>query len=300
MRTKIFSIVFSLAFLMFIGCSEDDNNGNNGDATGRLSIQLTDAPFPFDLVAEANVTIFKVDARLSDDDDEMDDEMDDDESESSFVTLMEEEITVNLLDLTNGVTEELADVEVPVGTYDLVRVHVRGVNVVLTDERSFDLTVPSGEQTGIKIFIDPGLTVAGGLSSDLLLDFDVSRSFVAKGSTNSVDGITGFNFKPVIKASNLSTAGTLSGIVATMDGETTVPLENAQISVLDTNEEAVTSGATNVDGAYAIMGLEAGTYKVFSSMNGYVTSDTLEVEIVAANKTMQDFLLEAEVVEEGN
>lgn len=299
MRTKIFSIVFSLAFLMFIGCSEDDNNGNNGDATGRLSIQLTDAPFPFDLVAEANVTIFKVDARLSDDDD--DDEMDDDESESSFVTLMEEEITVNLLDFTNGVTEELADVEVPAGTYDLIRVYVKGVNVVLTDERSFDLTVPSGEQTGIKIFIDPGLTVAGGLSSDLLLDFDVSQSFVAKGSTNSVDGITGFNFKPVIKASNLSTAGTLSGIVATMDGETTVPLENAQISVLDTNEEAVTSGATNVDGAYAIMGLEAGTYKVFSSMNGYVTSDTLEVEIVAANKTMQDFLLEAEVVvEEGN
>ncbi len=301
MRTKIFSIVFSLAFLMFIGCSDDDNNGNNGDATGRLSIQLTDAPFPFDLVAEANVTIFKVDARLSDDDDEMDDEMDDDESESSFVTLMEEEITVNLLDLTNGVTEELADVEVPAGTYDLIRVYVKGVNVVLTDERSFDLTVPSGEQTGIKIFIDPGLTVAGGLSSDLLLDFDVSRSFVAKGSTNSVDGITGFNFKPVIKASNLSTAGTLSGIVATMDDETTVPLENAQISVLDTNEEPVTSGATNVDGAYAIMGLEAGTYKVFSSMNGYVTSDTLEVEIVAANKTMQDFLLEAEVVvEEGN
>lgn len=297
MRTKIFSYVLSLAFLFFIGCSEDDNNGNNGDATGRLSVQLTDAPFPFDLVAEANVTIFKIDARLAGGEDD-DDEMDDDESESSFVTLMEEEVSVNLLDLTNGVTEELADVEVPVGTYDLIRVHVKGVNVVLTDERTFDLTVPSGEQTGIKIFIDPGLTIAGGLSSDLLLDFDVSRSFVAKGSTNTVDGITGFNFKPVIKASNLSTAGTLSGVVTTMDGETAVALENAQISVLDTEMEPVTSGATNVDGAYAIMGLEAGTYKVFSSMNGYNNSDTLDIEIVAANKTIQDFVLEAEVVEE--
>ncbi len=299
MRTKIFFYALSLAFLVLMGCSGDDNNGPNGE-TGRLSVQLTDAPFPFDLVTEANVTIFKVDARLVSDDDDDDDEMDDDESGSSFVTLMEEEITVNLLDLTNGVTEELADIDVPVGTYNLIRVYVKGVNVVLADERSFDLTVPSGEQTGIKIFIDPGLTVAGGLSSDLLLDFDVSRSFVAKGSTNSVDGITGFNFKPVIKASNLSTAGTLSGTVATMDGETAVPLENAQISILDTNEEPVTSGATNVDGAYAIMGLEAGTYKVFSSMNGYVNSDTLDVEIVAANKTIQDFILEAEAVEEGN
>ncbi|WP_108423055.1 DUF4382 domain-containing protein [Flagellimonas amoyensis] len=296
MRTKIFFNALILAFLTLMGCSGDDNNGPNGE-TGRLSIQLTDAPFPFDLVTEANVTIFKVDARLASDDD---DEMDDDESGSSFVTLMEEEITVNLLDLTNGITEELADVEVPVGTYNLVRVHVRGVNVVLADERSFDLNVPSGEQTGIKIFIDPGLTVAGGLSSDLLLDFDVSRSFVAKGSTNSVDGITGFNFKPVIKASNLSTAGTLSGIVATMDGETAIPLENAQISVLDMNEEPVTSGATKIDGAYAIMGLEAGTYKVFSSLNGYVTSDTLDVEIVAANKTIQDFILEVEAAQEAN
>lgn len=298
MRTKIFFYALSLAFLTFVGCSDDDGNGGKGDTTGRLKVQLTDAPFPFDLVSEANVTIFKIDARLAGDDD--DDEMDDDESGSSFVTLMEEEVSVNLLDLTNGITEELADVEVPVGTYDLVRVYVKGVNVVLTDERSFDLTVPSGEQTGIKIFIDPGLTVAGGLSSDLLLDFDVSRSFVAKGNINSVDGITGFNFKPVIKASNLSTAGTLSGMVSKMDGETAVALENAQISVLDINEEPVTSGATNVDGAYAIMGLEAGTYKVFSSMNGFVNSDTLDVEIVAANKTIQDFVLEAEATEAGN
>lgn len=296
MRTKIFFYAVSLAFLAFIGCSEDENNGNPGDTTGRMTVKLTDAPFPFDMVAEANVTIFKVDARLKDSEDE---EMDDDTEESSFVTLMEEEISVNLLDLTNGVTEELADVEVPAGTYDLVRVHVRGVNVVLTDERTFELDVPSGEQTGIKIFIDPGLAVAGGLSSDLLLDFDVSRSFVAKGNINSVDGITGFNFKPVIKASNLSTAGTLSGTVTTMDGENTVVLEDAQISILDADDEPITSGATNIDGNYAIMGLEAGTYKAFASLNGYINSDTLEVNIVAANNTVQDFVLEAEVVEEG-
>ncbi|WP_036385664.1 DUF4382 domain-containing protein [Muricauda sp. MAR_2010_75] len=294
MRTKIFFYALSLAFLAFIGCSEDENNGNPGDTTGRMTVQLTDAPFPFDMVAEANVTVFKVDARLKDSEDE---EMDDDD-ESSFVALMEEEISVNLLDLTNGVTEELADVEVPAGTYDLVRVHVRGVNVVLTDDRTFDLDVPSGAQTGIKIFIDPGLTVAGGLSSDLLLDFDVSRSFVAKGNLNSVDGITGFNFKPVIKASNLSTAGTLSGTVTTMEGEETVVLEDAQISILDADDEPITSGATNIDGNYAIMGLEAGTYKAFASLTGYVNSDTLEVNIVAANKTVQDFVLEAEVVEE--
>jgi len=294
MKMKFLCSALGIFSLLFIGCSED-GDGENSGTTGRLTVQLTDAPFPFDLVAEANVTIFKVDARMEGEGEESEDMED---SESPFVTLMEEEISVNLLDLTNGTMETLADLEVPVGTYDLIRVYVKGVNVVLTDETTFDLNVPSGEQTGIKVFIDPPLTIAGGLSADLLLDFDVSRSFVAKGNLNAVDGINGFNFKPVIKASNLSTAGTLSGTVTTMEGEETVVLEDAQISILDADDEPITSGATNIDGNYAIMGLEAGTYKAFASLTGYVNSDTVEVNIVAANKTIQDFILEAEIVEE--
>ena len=85
------------------------------------------------------------------------------EEKTSFIVLMEEEMEVNLLDLTNGVTKNLADLDVPVGTYDLVRVYVKGVNVVLTDGSTFDLKVPSGEQSGIKIFIKPGLVVSGAL-----------------------------------------------------------------------------------------------------------------------------------------
>lgn len=262
---------------------------------GRLSVQLTDAPFPFDLVAEANVTLFKVDARLKDGKQE-----EASEDGSRFVVLMEEEVPVNLLELSNGVTEELVDTDVPVGTYDLIRVHVKGVKVVLTDGRSFDLDVPSGAQTGIKIFIDPGITVAGGLSTDLLLDFDLSQSFVAKGNIEVVNGITGFNFKPVIKASNLSTAGTLSGMVGSLDGETPFPLEEAQITVLDPNDMPITSGATNAEGQYTILGLDAGTYRVFSSRNGYQDSETVEVQITAANKTTQDFVLVAEIAESGN
>ncbi len=287
-----FLFIASFFLLAFTNCSED-NNGTSD--TGRLTLQLTDAPFPFDLVAEANVTVFKVDARLADGEANQDEESMDDENEGSeFITLMEQEVPVNLLDLTNGTTEQLADVEVPVGTYDLIRVYVRGINVVLTDGRTFDLKVPSGAQTGIKIFIAPALTIAGGISSDLLLDFDVSRSFVAKGNTKTVDGINGFNFKPVIKVSNLSTAGTLYGTVTTLEEEANVPLENAQISVFDINDAPVTSGVTDADGNYMIMGLDAGSYKVFASLNGFVDSEMMDVEIVAGNKTTQDFILDPE------
>ena len=299
MRTKVVLYALSIFSLVFVACSSDSNNGGSADTMGRLTLQLTDAPFPFDMVAEANVTVFKVDARLAEsEDDEV--EGDTEEDGYPFMTLMEEEIPVNLLDLTNGTTEQLADLDIPAGTYDLIRVYVKGVNVVLTDGRTFDLKVPSGEQTGIKVFIDPPLTVAGGLSSDLLLDFDVSRSFVAKGNTKSVDGINGFNFKPVIKVSNLSTAGTLSGVVSTMDGETSVAVENTQITILDLEDAEITSGASDVDGAYAIMGLEAGTYKAFAAMEGFINTDTVEVNIVAGNKTIQDFVLEPEPTDTGN
>ena len=295
---KVLGLMLSLLFIVS-SCSESDTSNQEA---GRLSLRLTDAPFPYDLVAEANVTVFKVEARRAEDAEEemtteKDDEMDEDEENSPFIVLMEEEIPVNLLDLTNGNTMLLADLEVPQGTYDLVRVYVRGINVVLTDGRTIDFKVPSGEQTGIKVFIKPGITVVGGLSSDLLLDFDVSRSFVAKGNTKRVDGITGFNFKPVIKASNLSTAGTLMGKVSSLEEELEMALEGAQISILAA-DTLNTSGFSDIDGNYAIMGLEAGSYKAFAELEGYRSSDTVEVTISAANKSVQDFLLEKEAAEE--
>ena len=163
----------------------------------------------------------------------------------------------------------------------------------LTDGRSFDLKVPSGEQTGIKVFIKPGINVAGGLSSDLLLDFDVSRSFVARGNIKKVDGINGFNFKPVIQGSNLSTAGTLLGNVSTILDEMSQPLEGAQISIMAA-DTINTTAFSDVDGNYMIMGLEAGSYKAFTELEGFIGSDTLDVQINVANRTNLSFVLDAE------
>lgn len=271
---------------LLAGCS-DANDKVSADGTGRLVVRLTDKPFPYDLVSEANVTVFKVEARRVEDADDSDGQ----EGGSPYVLLMEEEIDVNLLDLVNGLTMELADAEVPVGTYDLVRVYVKGVNVVLTDARTYDLKVPSGEQTGIKVFIEPGLTVTGGLSADLLLDFDVSRSFVAKGNANTLDRINGFNFKPVIKATNVSTAGTLAGQVTFMEEEVETGLEGAQVTVLAA-DTVNTTALTDPDGKYTIMGLLAGSYRVLAEAGDFFPSDTVDVQIDVANVSRQDFLME--------
>nr|WP_297787522.1 DUF4382 domain-containing protein [uncultured Allomuricauda sp.] len=325
MRTKfIFSLLMAMA-LFIVGCSDVERSGN-AEGTGTLSVQLTDAPFPSELVAEANVTVYKVEARLVDgddsddmdddsttDDDSSDDNSDDDSSNDDssddnsdddtdddsdddsypYVTLMEEEIDVNLLELTNGLTQQLAEIDVPAGSYDLIRVYVKGVNVVLTDGTVYDLKVPSGDASGIKVFVDPAITVVGGLSADLLLDFDVSRSFVAKGNMDTPAGIKGFNFKPVIKASNMSTAGTLAGNVSTVEEETPIALEGVQISVFAADTLNTTS-FTDADGNYAVLGLDAGMYEVVAELEGYIASDTLDVQIDAANVTSQDFVLDVD------
>lgn len=286
MKTKFFAIFFITFLLMSIGCT-DSNDSVAGPETGRMKIQLTDAPFPHNLVAEANVTIFKVEARNTDA--EKGGEMDD-MGGSPYIILMEREIDVNLLDLTNGITETLVDMEVPVGTYDLIRVYVKGANVVLVDGTTYDLKVPSGEQTGIKVFIQPGIKVTGDLSADLLLDFDVSKSFVPKGSGTDITGIKGFNFKPVIKAANLSTAGSLTGMVTTWQGAAAIGLEGVQVAIFAADTLNTTT-FTDASGSYVVMGLLTGNYDVKVELEGYGAQTAEELEVVAANKTIKDFEL---------
>ncbi|HDZ14960.1 hypothetical protein LCGC14_1019570 [marine sediment metagenome] len=288
MKSNISLIVIIALSLLFINCSDNDDGNRE---YGRLSVKLTDAPFPHDLVEEANVTIFKVEARLKGKSenqtiDSTDTNLEID-SGNPFVLLMENEVQVNLLDLTNGVTETLVNTDIPVGTYDLIRVYVKGVNVVLKNGTNYDLKVPSGEQSGIKIFIKPGISVNGGLTSDLLLDFDVSKSFVAKGG---LPNITGFNFKPVIKASNLSTTGTLSGIITEIKEEISVGVEGAQIGVY-VSDTLNTTSFSDVDGSYMLMGLEAGSYSVKVEKLGYLMQTADDVQINVANKTVQDIEL---------
>jgi len=304
MNTRILMGLLIALNLFLSGCSEDADD-RNPDGMGRLTVRLTDAPFPHDKVAEANVTIFKVELRKASDDDYEGEEAEsmEDDGGSPFITLMEEDIEVNLLTLVNGVTEEIADLEIPAGTYDLVRVYVRDASVVLKDGETYDLKVPSGAQTGIKVFIKPGVTVSGGLSTDLLLDFDVSKSFVARGNINRPN-FNGFIFKPVIMASNTSIAGTLAGsvnelLVNDQMEEMEVGLEDAQVSVIaaDTVYKSVASGP---DGNYLIDGILAGSYRAVAEKDTYVSSDTVDIEIAVANRTLQNFLLQKEQSTEEN
>jgi len=273
-RVLFWVIVF---FLPFFGCDISVLDNDPDLEYGRLYIHLTDAPFPFDIVEEANITISRVE--LFNESDTTDD---------NFITIFEDTAIFNLLDLRNGVTECLLETEVPVGNYNTLRVYVIEAGILLVDQKTYDLKVPSGEQTGIKVKIEPGIKVLTGLSSEILLDFDVSKSFVLNGNTNKPDGIKGFIFKPVVRAVNYTSAGSIAGTV--IDPSASV-LPNMEVWI--ETDTVLTTSYTNAEGVYGIIGIPAGTYSIYATGEGYDTASYTNVEVVEGNMMIKNFTLDS-------
>jgi hypothetical protein len=272
MKKLFFTLFTATLVLIFTGCSKTTDNGN-----GRLVVKITDAPFPVDIIKSAEVTITKIEIRKAGDG--ICDSI-------SFLALWEGSTTFNLLNLRNGVVEDLLDLEIPAGEYNLIRLYVDEASLKVKDGDNFSLKVPSGQQTGIKVFIRPGLVVTGGLTSELLLDFDLSRSFVMRGNMDSPAGIKGFIFKPVIRAVNNSTAGRLEGKVT---DKTNAKIKEASIIVKQ--DTVVASAIADTMGYYAIIGLPSGTYSVLAAKANFDTVKVDGVKIVEGNRTILNFIL---------
>jgi hypothetical protein len=71
-------------------------------------------------------------------------------------------------------------------------------SVVMNDSTVFDLKIPSGSQSGIKINL-PKFDFGTSDAVEITVDFNVEESFVVRGNPATVQEITGFIFKPVLK-----------------------------------------------------------------------------------------------------
>lgn len=183
--TRIFALgTLVLGAILFVGCDVlgglDDRA--SGEGTGAFTLLLTDAPFPYELVSEANVWIDSVDVVSNED-------------EVTTLATFDPAAKYNLLELQNGVTTTLFDGELESGTYSQVRLYVSSASIVLVDEQVFDLKVPSER---VKVLLT-GMTIEEGLDAELTLDFDVSKSFIVQGNPSTPAGINGFIFTPVVK-----------------------------------------------------------------------------------------------------
>lgn len=165
------------------------------ERTAALQVRLTDAPGEFEAVP---VTIASVGAHWCgdgdgvvdlggedeppppggdwpDDDDDDDDEDDDDgsEMEGVWLSLVETSQEYDLLTLQDGVSAALGDVVIPAGNYDQIRLAVTEASVVIAGI-TYELDIPSGAQTGLKLPYD--YSMEPGEEYELMLDFDAAES----------------------------------------------------------------------------------------------------------------------------
>lgn len=245
-------LVILITSFAFTAC-----NTNSDSGTGTMKVSLTDAPANYD---EVNIEILQVLVNRDEDADEPEDdgeEGENGEEENGWYSIMDDSITVNLLDYQNGAVLELGETELEAGRYNQIRLMLGDDNTVVIDGETYALTTPSAQQSGYKLNVNA--EIQEGQVYELVIDFDASQSIVVTGNGKYI-------LKPVLRTVNLQEEGSISGTV--------LPLEAEPYVYAIMGEDTV---GTNPDdeGNFTIVGLEDGTYNVWFEPTNEAYADSL-------------------------
>ena len=270
----LFVLIIALSLGLLLNSCEKADNGLTSNDVGKVALKITDSPFPLKFIEEANVTITSIEMHAIDS-----------VNGKNWITVWEGRQTINLLELRDGKTEDLPEAEVPAGTYNMIRMRIDSASVKYANGAEVTLKVPSGARSGIKIVLRPPLEVTGGDLSEILLDFDVSKSFVMRGRWHQ--NFPGFIFRPFIRAVVLNKAGTIAGAVSDTSG---IALSDVEIKVI--RDSVITHTFTNRLGFYKILGLPEGTYSVEAEKEGYQPQEVEGITVTKGQVVNQNFTLQ--------
>jgi hypothetical protein len=287
-------LVSPFVILMFAVCG---CGGSGSGSSGSLSLGLTDATTSE--YQGVYVTIEEVRVHLGGNESE----------DSNWKVVASPRKTYNLLELVNGVREELGISKLDPGHYTQMRLIIGetpddGINIfseshpyanyIIDDTDSYhELKIPSGPQTGEKIV--HGFDINQNETTELILDFDASRSIVKAGSSGK------WLLKPTVKVLNTEDYAIIEGSITDDDAEPQA-LEGVLVSAQIASSDVVvqTSSITDEEGKYSLF-VQPDTYTVVAykesdldAPNGY---DPACATVVADPGTVntQDFsLTEAE------
>ena len=188
--------------LTLSACGGDNSDSNDTDAPARLSVGVTDAPVDDAsnvYVEFSGVTLIRAGR---DGDQENDDDV---------VIRFTENHRIDLLAYQQGESYDLIDdEEIPAGEYAQMRLMVEtdklnDTVIIFNDGSSHELSVPSGDQTGLKLV--SGFTATAGGELSLMLDFDLRKGIVETGNGD-------YKLKPTIRVIDTAEYGEIEGTVA--------------------------------------------------------------------------------------
>lgn len=169
--------------MLFQACKKDDNESSgSGSGSGYMQVAMTDTPGDY---RHVYIDLKRVEVHRTDTNDE-----------GGWVVLTTRDTIYDLLTLQNNVTAVLGDsTKLPAGRITQMRL-ILGANnsVVLNDNTSYPLTIPSSMNTGIKINLNSD--IQANRCTHVLLDFDAGHSVNVLGNGR-------YQMKPVIQVKSV-------------------------------------------------------------------------------------------------
>lgn len=151
--------------------------------------------------------------------------------------------SLDLVKLREGLGLTMLRLALPPGEYDQVRLVTSGLGQIqMADASTLEFRIPSAEQSGLKIFIEPALVIASDSISVAVVEADLSKSFVFQGNG-------GVLFKPVLRvrmSAPIPIESNPAEVIDPAEGEDPVGDSGSDPAPIDENGETVDLGG--VDG----------------------------------------------------
>lgn len=194
---------------------------------------------------------------------------------------------LDLLNLQNGVLEDLGQTALPAGTYTQLRLVLADntgnsapfANAIVLEGTSTEIALdtPSAAQSGLKMNVN--VTVPTGQEAHVLLDFDACKSIVKAGNSGK------YNLKPVISVTTLlQDAGLrVQGYVAPglIGSGTSVSVQSNESS-----PQVLKATTPDANGRFVLYPLPAGTgYNLVVTAPGFATGVMTGVPVVSGTPT---------------
>lgn len=262
-------IISALVVAGLAACGGGGDSGVTANAatSGTLRLALTDAPAcGYDAV---NITVQKVRVHQNS-------AAGDADAGWSEVVLNPAR-KINLLNLTNGVLEELGQTPLPTGRYTQLRMiladntgNTLANSVVPTGSSEVALKTPSGQQSGVKANIN--IDIAANQLADFVLDFDACKSVVTAGNSGQ------FLLKPVVSVIPRYISAVAGFVDASLaNGSTAVSLQQGGVVIKAT--------APDSTGKFLLQPVGAGSYSLVLTAPGRTTAVITNVAVTTDTVT---------------
>jgi sarcosine oxidase gamma subunit len=262
--------------LALVACN-DDNGPSNGGDTGTLTLRITDAPG--EEIESAVIYVSQVYLIPGSGED------------GERVVISDTPASYDLLALQGGVSALLGSRRFPSDRmsssgWSWTRRASPGAAGALRRRNQYrSLKVPSGSTSGLKVNLSGPIEIVPG-ETFWVVDFDVGQSFVFQGPPGGPKSV---HFKPVIHATAVDVAGSISGTVTPAEA-------NATLYAIVGADTVATTTADGTTGAYTFAFIAPGDYTVLARATGYDDA-TLPVSVGdGEDVTGVDFTLVATVV----